>query len=137
MKKLGLFENFFQNFCPFFVTWGAKSKMCSKNTTFRKKKILESIVAPREKSSRAFHQNIKTKKRTRGFLSSVNWCGGNFFFSEIFFGLRSAKTAKSEPPEVDFIVNIFTINYFQKKFIGILEPQCHKLSKNIYIISWQ
>ena len=137
MKKLGIFENFFQIFCPFFVTWGAKSKMCSKNTTFRKKKILESIVAPREKSSRAFHQNIKTKKRTRGFLSSVNWCGGNFFFSEIFFGLRSAKTAKSKPPEVDFIVNIFTINYFQKEFIGILEPQCHKLSKNIYIISWQ
>ena len=137
MKKLGLFENFFQNFWPFFVTWGAKSKTCSKNTTFRKKKILESIVAPREKSSRAFHQNIKTKKRTRGFLSSVNWCGGNFFFSEIFFGLRSAKTAKSKPPEVDFIVNIFTINYFQKEFIGILEPQCHKLSKNIYIISWQ
>jgi len=80
MKKLGSIENFFQNFWPFFVTWGAKSKTCSKNTTFRKKKILESIVAPRDKSSRAFHQNIKTKKRMRGFLSSVNWSGENFFF---------------------------------------------------------
>ena len=127
---------FFQNFWPFFVTWGAKSKTCSKNTTFRKKKILESIVAPREKSSRAFHQNIKTKKRTRGFLSSVNWFGEKFF-SEIFFPLRSAKNTKSEPPELDFIVNIFTNNYFEKEFCDILEPQCHKLSKNIFTKSWQ
>lgn len=136
MKKLGSIENFFQNFWPFFVTWGAKSKTCSKNTTFRKKKILESIVAPRDKSSRAFHQNIKTKKRTRGFLSSVNWFGEKFF-SEIFFPLRSAKNTKSEPPELDFIVNIFTNNYFEKEFWGILEPQCHKLSKNIFTKSWQ
>ena len=137
MKKLGSIENIFQNFWPFFITWGAKSKAYSKNTTFRKKKILESIVAPRDKSPRAFLQNIITKKRTRGFLSSVNWSGEKIFFSEIFFRLRTAKNTKSEPPELDFIDNIFTNNYFEKEFRGILEPQCHKLSKNIFIMSWQ
>ena len=116
MQKLGLFEIFFQNFLPFFITWGAKSQMCSKNTTFRKKKFLASIVAPRDKSPRAFLQNIITKKRTRGFLSSVNWSGEIFFFSEIFFRLRTAKNTKSEPPELDFIDNIFTNNYFEKEF---------------------
>ena len=136
-KNWAYLRIFFKIFVHFSSPGGQNLKCAKKIPHFGEKKFLESIVAPREKSSRAFHQNIKTKKRTRGFLSSVNWCGGNFFFSEIFFGLRSAKTAKSEPPEVDFIVNIFTINYFQKEFIGILEPQCHKLSKNIYIISWQ
>ena len=107
MKKLGLFENFFQNFWPFFVTWGAKSKMCSKNTTFRKKKILESFVAPREKSSRAFHQNIKTKKRTRGFLSSVNWCGGNFFFPK-FFLVSDQQKPQNPSPQRSNLLSIFS-----------------------------
>ena len=128
---------FFKIFGHFSSPGGQNLKRAQKIPHFGKKKILESIVAPRDKSSRAFHQNIKTKKRTRGFLSSVNWSGENFFFSEFFFRLRSAKTTKSEPPELDFIVNIFTNNYFEKEFWGILEPQCHKLSKNIFTMSWQ
>ena len=91
MKKLGLFEIFFQNFLPFFITWGAKSKTYSKNTTFRKKNFLASIVAPRDKSPRAFLQNIITKKRTRGFLSSVNWSGEIFFFRNFFSSPNSKK----------------------------------------------
>ena len=136
-KNWAYLRIFFKNFGHFSSPGGQNLKCAQKIPHFGKKKILESIVAPREKSSRAFHQNIKTKKRTRGFLSSVNWCGENFFFSEFFFCLRSAKTAKFEPPGVNFNVNIFTINYFQKEFIGILEPQCHKLSKNIFIMSGQ
>ena len=116
MKKLGSIEDFF-NICGHFSSPGGQNlKLTQKIPHFGKKKFLESIVAPRDKSSRAFHQNIKTKKRTRGFLSSVNWSGEKIFFSEFFFRLRSAKTTKSEPPELDFIVNIFTNNYFEKEF---------------------
>ena len=107
MKKLGSIENFFQNFWPFFVTWGAKSKTCSKNTTFRKKKNLESIVAPRDKSSRAFHQNIKTKKRMRGFLSSVNWSGENFFFPNFFF-VSDQQKPQNPSPQSSTLLSIFS-----------------------------
>ena len=135
-EKIGLNWEFFQNLWPFSSPGGQNLKCAQKIPQFGKKN-LEGIVAPREKSSRAFHQNIKTKKRTRGFLSSVNWSGEKILFSEFIFRLRSAKTTKSEPPELDFIVNIFTHNYFEKEFWGILEPQCHKLSKNIFTKSWQ
>ena len=107
MKKLGLFEIFFQNFLPFFITWGAKSQMCSKNTTFRKKKILASIVAPRDKSPRAFLQNIIKKKRTRGFLSSVNWSGEKKIFPKFFFVSEQQKT-RNPSPQSSTLLTIFS-----------------------------
>ena len=91
---------------------GGKISKVLINTTFRKQK-LESIVAPREKSQLVFLRNIKTKKHTRGFLTSVNWFG-EIFFSEFFFRLRTAKNTKSEPPELDFIDNILQIIILRK-----------------------
>ena len=126
----------FKFFCHFSSPGGQNLKCAKKIPHFGKKIFLASIVAPRDKSPRAFLQNIITKKRTRGFLSSVNWSGEIFFF-RTFFSSPNSKNTKSEPPELDFIVNIFTNNYFEKEFWGILEPQCHKLSKNIFIMSWQ
>ena len=59
--------------------------------------------------------NVKQRNAREDFCL-VSTGPVNFFFSEFFFRLRSAETTKSEPPELDFIVNIFTNNYFEKEF---------------------
>ena len=136
MKKLGLFENFFKIFGHFSSPGGQNLQCAKKIPHFGKKKFRKHRSSQR-KILACVSSKHKNKETHAMIFVQCQLVQRKFFLSEIFFGLRSAKTAKSEPPEVDFIVNIFTINYFQKKFIGILEPQCHKLSKNIYIISWQ
>ena len=82
-KKIGLIWEFFSKFSSIFRHLGGKISNVLKKYRISDFFFLESIVAPRDKSPPAFLQNIKTKKRMRGFLSSVNW-SGEFFFSRNF-----------------------------------------------------
>ena len=106
-KNWAYLRIFFKIFVHFSSPGGQNLKCAQKIPHFGKKKNLESIVAPREKSSRAFHQNIKTKKRTRGFLSSVNWCGGNFFFPK-FFLVSDQQKPQNPSPQRSTLLSIFS-----------------------------
>ena len=107
-KKIRLnWEFFLKIFGRFSSPGGQNLKCAQKIPHFGKKINLESIVAPRDKSSRAFHQNIKTKKRTRGFLSSVNWSGENFFFPNFFFVSDQQKTQNPSPQSL-ILLSIFS-----------------------------
>ena len=78
-KNWAQLKIFFKIFGCFSSPGGQNLKLTQKIPHFGKKKNLASIVAPRDKSPRAFLQNIITNKRTRGFLSSVNEL--NFFLT--------------------------------------------------------
>ena len=108
---------FIKIFGHFSSPGGQNLKRAQKIPHFGKKKFLESIVAPRDKSSRAFHQNIKTKKRTRGFLSSVNWSGENFFFSEFFFVSDQQKPQNPSPQSSTLLPIISQIIILKKSSV--------------------
>ena len=86
---------------------GGKISNVHKKYHISEKKKLASIVAPRDKSPRAFLQNIITKKRTRGFLSSVNWSGEKIFFPKFFFVSEQQKT-RNPSPQSSTLLTIFS-----------------------------
>ena len=105
---------FFNIFGHFSSPGGQNLKRAQKIPHFGKKIFLESIVAPRDKSTRAFHQNIKTKKRTRGFLSSVNWSGEIFFFPNFVFVSDQQKTQNPSPQSLTLLSTFSQIIILRK-----------------------
>ena len=108
MKKLGLFENFFQNFCPFFVTWGAKSKMCSKNTTFRKKKNFREHRSSQRKILACVSSKHKNKETHARIFVQCQLVRRKFFFFPKFFLVSDQQKPQNPSPQRSTLLSIFS-----------------------------